>query len=473
MTKPTLRPDQIEDLAVLIGNKRHLLLSDPGTGKTPTVCVFMQYLWTHEKMGTCWSMPKSLMEKNREELLRFTDFSEDQIQIVDGRDGVRPGCAVYIMGFDRFALCWSDLPDYVGCHIVDELHMGFGGPTSKRTAQFIECGYEWPRFVWMTGTLVNGRYDSAWPAIHVIEPRYYGDHRTFYLYHADEDLWTGKLIGWRNHEKLQKIFARHSIRRTFEEVHGKESKIQFVEQVPMSPRQRELYAEFEDTAILELERFFVDGTEPGVGFIRARQIMEHPNRFPDLTNPGSYVDILPGEVPGKEAALLVHLEDHKRTGKPLIIFSSMIPQQIRVAEMVGALDMTYAVMNNETNMRQRAEIDREFQAGRIQVIICSPAVAGVGFNWQFWGDTEVDHIIFMSMSYQDTAFFQAYRRAMRQKRETPLRITIMEYRNSLDQRIFHLVAKKAAEANLIDPSRQRLEFKNHGENEPRYQDHVA
>ena len=71
----SLRPDQIEDLATLIANKRHGLGHEPACGKTPTVCALQWYLWNELQIGTVWAMPKSLLQKNRRELLRFTHFT--------------------------------------------------------------------------------------------------------------------------------------------------------------------------------------------------------------------------------------------------------------------------------------------------------------------------------------------------------------------------------------------------------------
>ncbi|WP_163774024.1 hypothetical protein, partial [Proteus mirabilis] len=68
-------------------------------------------------------------------------------------------------------------------------------------------------------------------------------------------------------------------------------------------------------------------------------------------------------------------------------------------------------------------------------IIGSPRVADCGFNWQFCGAKEVQDVLFVSMDYQDTAFFQAYKRAMREARRSALRIKISTYVDSIDQHI--------------------------------------
>ncbi|MFO7855855.1 MAG: DEAD/DEAH box helicase family protein [Paracoccaceae bacterium] len=142
---PELRPYQIAHLAFYIREKRCLDLSDPGTGKTPPACVYAQYLWQHERKRVVMTMPKSLLNKNRQEMLRFTQFEDHEVVVVDGTAKQRmkaiadPRHVVFLMGFQAFAKHWQDLAAAHGpgwAVIADEVHMGFGGSTSQRTADF-------------------------------------------------------------------------------------------------------------------------------------------------------------------------------------------------------------------------------------------------------------------------------------------------------------------------------------------------
>jgi SNF2 family DNA or RNA helicase len=417
------------------------------------------YLWTEEQVGTVWVMPKRLLKKNKRELHRFTRFVDEDVVIVDGTakqvaQQLASGAKVFLMGFRRFALSWKQLPRYVKAVHVDEFHMGFKSANSAQTRALFEAfdigGMEW--FLPMTGTLIEGKLTSAYPAIRIIEPRYYASEKMFEYQHAIRDL-DDKIIGWKNHAKLSTIFGRHFIRRTFAQVYGEQEIVHIPEVVEMHPRQREMYDKFHDEAVLDLERFYLDGTQPGVAFIRARQLMEHPNQFPDLTNPGTFFDVMPGDKPAKEELLEIHLADHENTGKPLIIFSSMVPQQRRVADMLGAIGFKYAIINGETPDKVSAQADLDFQDGKINALVCSPQCASVGFNWQFCGDQEVDHMIFMSTDFLDTTYLQARQRAIRGKRNSPLRITTMEYEDSLDQHIFGIIYRKSLDAHKVDPTR--------------------
>lgn len=428
------------------------------------------YLWKHHSIKTVWIMPKKLLHKNKRELHVFTEFEDGDVVIVDGtrkqiEEQISSGAKVFLMGFNRFHLSWKALPKEVMAVHVDEWHLGFKKINSGRTQSLIQFMRNHDRqFIPMTGTLINGELDTVYPAIHIINPNYYASYESFLNQHAIRDL-DNKIIGWRNHEKLSKILARHSIRRLFRDVHGDVEVVPIVEVVDMTPKQREMYDKLEKEALLELDKFFIDGTQPGVSFIRARQLMEHPNQFPDLTNPGSFIDILPGDIPEKEGLLDVHLEDHRRTGKPIIIFSMLVPQQKRILQMLKDKGFRAELINGETSLKQGDAIDVAIARGELDAVVASPPSAGVGYNWQWWGKVECDHMVFMNLPYLDGDYLQAIQRAIRGKRHSPLRVSIFEYANSLDQKVAWIVWRKSVEANKVDPTRPVLQLSRYEKEE--------
>ena len=526
--QPSLRDYQIADLAYMIANPKCMLLGDPGTGKTPPVCVMMFHIWQTHKKRTVWVMPMSLLDKNKDEIHRFTPLTDKQVVIVtdpkkltDGqrtlmeaikcgvltkpesckgpqktslgrlikeglvehrrgqllltdngvaalsgvpREFLRDEPVIYLMGFQRFAMSWHHFPKDVKAMFIDEFHLGFGGHNSNRTQQMYLFNEKLDWYVPMTGTLINGRLDTAYPAIHCIEPLYYPSHDAFMNYHAFLDEYD-RPIWWQNHEKLSEILGRHGIRRTFEMVYGKSKVVILPEVVTMSEPHRKMYDELHEDAYLELEDFFVDGTLPGVNTIRCRQLMEHPNNFPNLLNLGGFVDTLPGEEPAKLARLRILIQEHIATNTPIVIFSSLIPQQKQVAKILEEYKVSYGMMNGETSPKERSRIDQDFRAARIQALICSPPIAGVGYNWQFWGDHEVEHVMFLTLDYQDTSFAQAIRRFERGPRKTSLRVSIFQYRKSIDQRVMEIVRVKSKLANMVDATRTVFDFAVHTEND--------
>jgi hypothetical protein len=86
----SLRDYQVADLCYYMKNPRCLNLSDPGTGKTPSVVVCQWWLWSEHQCGTAFVMPLSLLKKNRDEILRFTHFKPDEVTIVTGMKPLWP-----------------------------------------------------------------------------------------------------------------------------------------------------------------------------------------------------------------------------------------------------------------------------------------------------------------------------------------------------------------------------------------------
>lgn len=451
-----LRDYQVADLAFYLQTPRCLNTSDPGTGKTASVCAYAWFLWSELGHRSVWTMPKSLLKKNLEELLEFSGFAPEDVVIVDGtpkqrQKAMETNAKVFIMGFTAYSTHYADLqalhPD-INCLLVDELHMGYGGHNSKRTKNMYKAMEKIKYFVGMTGTIINGRLNSAYPSIQVIDPGYYPyGYEQFMMIHSIEDDY-GRTVAWRHHSNLVPFFGKYCIRHSFEEIYGPEAKVIIHEKVPMHPAQREAYDVFEETALLELEQTWLDGSfSKAVHLIRCRQIMEHPQTL------GAPLDSI--ERTGKEERLLVHLENCKQSGKPMIVFASMVAQIERAAEIASNLGLRVGMIHGGVSVTKRFEIDERFRAGSLDVIIASPATTAVGYNWG-----HVDTIVFMSLDYMDSSFRQGYRRAIRGVRGKPLLIYILQYENSaVEDRIFGIVQTKADMANDVDKTVERLAIK--------------
>lgn len=489
MTELKLRPYQVKDLAFAIANPKSGNLSDPGTGKTPTACVLFDYWWRKHGWRTVWSMPKSLMEKNREELLKWTAFTEDDVVILEsdhakltkdwkgptftrmkkvkaltdkvGPDGkllketievpevakdliaANKDAKVFICTFaflrNHQARLLRTVPSIQGFGI-DELHMGYGSPGSAQTESFYWVNAHCKGLYGMTGTLVDGRLDSAFPFIHAIEPRYYGSYSGFVDEHAAWINDYGKVESWKNEAKLKAILERHTIRHSFEEVYGDEPVHFETILLPMFEEQRKAYDEFHEQAMLELEDGRVlDGSLPGVATIRASQIMAHPETMGLAKN----------EITAKDKKLM----EYANEGRPMLVFSAAQPEQERCVVRLEGEGLKVGLINANVSGAQRAAIDRDFRNGKLDAIVGSGPTVAVGYNWE-----RADHVVGVSWDYKDVNFVQAYRRASRGTRTTVLRVTTLAYEDSIDLRKMDILASKSQLANRVDESRRVLSF---------------
>jgi len=483
VSKPTLRPKQIEDLSFGIAHERWLNLSDPGTGKTPVTAVWLWYQFKELNRKSIWSQPKSLLYKNKEEVLRFTEFTPQDVVVLEhdhleAKEYERKGLAkgkrykrfknypqywdrlakgevidliaetpakVILCGFRFYTRFWKRIVNKggFGALAIDEAHMGYGSAGSQSTNALFDSLRYLPAMCAMTGTLLNGRLDSVWPLIHAIEPLYYLSYAGFRQQHVQFEDEYGRVLSWKNEEKVGAILLAHSVRHTFEEIYGKEPVIFQQDRVEMSDTMREAYDLFHDQAMLELEDGFLDGSLPGVATIRARQIMQHPETM----------GLCKGELTTKDERLLIHLQDAIERGEHLLVFAIYQPEQQRLVRLLQQAGRRVGLFNADTPMHVRVELDQQFRAGLIDDIVGSPATMAVGWNWE-----HVDHVIYMDLDYTDVTFLQAYRRASRGTRTKPLRVTVMEYYDSIDQRVQAIVTGKSITANKVDPTRPILTF---------------
>lgn len=354
-------------------------------------------------------------------------------------DGVKAVICTFAFMSAHWERVLQHFPD-IDLLLVDELHMGYGGLESKLTESFYYVNKHVSRFVGMTGTLINGRLDSAFPAIHVIEPRYYGSHMGFVYEHAAAMDDYGRVVMWKNHDKLKAIIEKHSIRRTFEEVYGKEDVVFLVEDLDLHPKVQEYYDQFEDQAILELEDGRVlDGSMVGVGQMRARQIMAHPETM--------FADV--PKWTEKDERLEVHL----RKGAKTLIFAALQPEQTRILKLCEELGLRAELINANVSGPQRARIDETAQRGELDVIVASGPTTAVGYNWEMF-----DLVIFASIDFMDVNVLQAYRRASRGTRTKTLHVVFLRYDTKVEHRLYGIVTAKSQLANVVDPTRRVLSF---------------
>lgn len=453
MTTLPLRQSQLADLAFMIAERRCGILHDPGVGKTPPVCVMAWYVWTTEGKRTVLVQPASLMRKNAREMQVFTPFKEEDIAVFDGskteKENLLCGDAkVLIMTAAHWRTHWRTIterfPD-IGLFAGDEWHMLYATMDSKRTAELAEFFWRFPkcRLLGMTGSLIAGRLSSAYPLIHLIQPRYYGNHQAFMNYHAVRDD-NGKVVSWKNHDRIATIMGKHGIRRSFADEYGPESKVLLMEKVDMNPKMKEAYDEFHEMAALELENTILDGSEPGAAAIRARQILAHPEVF----------GLCKSEKTGKDERFSVHLEDYRQTGQTgFVAFSALVPEAIRVHELIESFGFKCGLIHGGIHPKKRADIDAAYQAGELDAISATPGTAAVGYNWH--RTTEM-HMI--STNYQDVDFMQAMKRGLRGKRDNPLKVWVYRYRNTIEEHIHRVIERKSEDAWKVDNTVERIRF---------------
>lgn len=441
------RDYQIEDLSRLMLQRKCGLFHEPGAGKTYIAAMYSQYMVRYANEKVVWTQPGGIIKKNFRDILFSTDLAPEEVQIVQGTPEQRDKqmqnleAKVFLMSGQGYANEYEKLQKYqplLRHSIHDEIHLYYTTHGSARTANWYRACKRMKSIVPMTGTIIRGRLDSAYPVCHTLAPQYYGSDRAFNAHHAIYDE-GGKVFAWKNHERLKEVLQRSGIFRSFASIYGPEAKIIQVEKVEMNEAQAKVYKTLEETALIELADEWVDAGMPAVGAMRARQVLAAPELFG-----------IKGET-GKDAALRVHLEDHLKSGERLAIFSASTEEQLRIVKMIEEMKGTVGHINGTVSNIRRQEIDEQFNAGTLQFVVASPATAGIGFSWGF-----LNTLIFVSLDYLDDSFIQAYRRGIRGVRGHPLLIKILKYEGSIEDRIMAIIDRKSMDHHLINEAIEPL-----------------
>lgn len=448
----SLRDYQVEDLAVAIKNPRSFNISEPGTGKTPTFCALSWYYWSRKGKKTIIVQPNHLRSKNRLEVLRFSEFKPEEVVVLEkahdtygprkriGTDACQetgyinfldnPDAKVFCVGFTFLKNYWEDLLEFhpeIDLVVVDEGHLGYKTFDSKASVELYGLMNSCSGFYYCTGTPIDGRLDSCFAAIHIIEPSYYGSYQGFLAQHAGFIDDYNKVLYWVNEEKVTKILNRHGVIRRWKDVHGDQARnVIFVDDLNMKPKMAEAYLEFDEMACIELDGMMLDGTNPGVATMRARQIINCPQVFG--------ID----ERSSKED----YLEGIAEVGT--VVFASM-PKEVEAnAEILRGLGLKVGVMHGGVSHKQRVLIDEMYNDGRLDCVCATPAVASTGWNWQ-----RTVNIVYTSLDYLDSNLEQSIRRGERELRERPLNIYFLQYADSVDQKVWKIVCAKENLSNLV------------------------
>lgn len=435
-----LRDYQVKQLQYHLSADRTINRSEPSTGKTPTVCVYMKIKYQTEGKKAVFVMPTSLFGKNKEEVMKWCDYSESEIGMCNVGPEKRKevyrdsNVKCFIMSFDCFAKEWDLLPRDVDVVLIDEFHLGYSTHKSNRTQSYYRSSRRFKHFIIMTGTLIDGRYNSAYPAIAIIEPRYYLTHDNFMRYHGVFNNF-GQVVAWRNPDKLKEILRRHSCGISVREAYkDRKEDIIIFEKCMMDETQRKAYLEMEKDALVELEDSYIDARDSGgVKQIRCRQILSCPEAL------GIKIG-----TNGKDEMLKIHLEDAVAYKKPLLIFSIFEAEQERIVSICKEKGLRVALINGSVSSTKRFQIDKDFREGKLDVVVGSPATCSIGFNWE-----HVDRVIFTSCDYKDSTFKQSIARGNRGTRPEPLKVYILDYGTKVEKRIMDIIKRKSSESKKI------------------------
>ena len=439
-----LRPYQAQHCAFHITHRASLNYSACATGKTYTMAWLAEYYWKTEQCKTGLINPISLSVKNKDEIVRFTDFAEDEVQIVSGTPAKRAvqwkntKAKVFVVGPDLFGKEWEQMLPDVKSILVDESHLAYSGHKSARTQAFYMAQKKANHITFFTATPIgSGKASSIYYAFCCCAPLVFANFKRFMNYFAIYNS-LGYIIGWRHMDVLGEQLKKFSVGISFKEAfkNAAENIVSFETCDFGDSDIEEKYHSMEDDALMELDDRYVEANSGGVKLLRCRQLLECPEVF----------DLEP-KIRAKDELLKSHLQ-HILDGseKQILVYSAFVAEQERIVRICTEMGLRAGLINGSVVGAARASVAKKFESGEFQVLVASPATMAIGFNFEF-----VSSVVFVSADYDNSAFHQACFRGNRGTRSTPLPIYILVVNCKVEKKFWKKVLnEKEAYKKIVD-----------------------
>ena len=439
-----LRPYQAQHCAFHITHRASLNYSACATGKTYTMAWLAEYYWKTEQCKTVLINPISLSVKNKDEIVRFTDFAEDEVQIVSGTPAKRvvqwknTKAKVFIVGPDLFGKEWEQMLPDVKSILVDESHLAYSGHKSARTQAFYMAQKKANHITFFTATpLSSGAASCAYPLFAVCAPRIYTNNQRFMNYHCIKSN-LGFIVGWKNLDVLGRNLKTFSVGISFAEAYKNSpgNIISFEKCGFDDDELQRIYSEMEEEGLAELEDHYVETPNGAVALMKCRQLLSCPEA----------VGYNPKKL-AKMELLRTHLQRIvDGAEKQILVFSCFVAAQERVVALCKEMGLSVGLINGSVVGAARAQISDDFAKGRIQVLVASPLTMSVGHNFQ-----NIDELVFVDCDWSLSSFEQACFRGNRGGRSTPLPITILVVDCKVEKRYWKkLLGEKSQYKQIVD-----------------------
>lgn len=284
----------------------------------------------------------------------------------------------------------------------------------------------------LTGTPVENAIEELWSIYHVVFPQLFQGLREY-------SHLTRKTIARRVRPFL--------LRRMKEDVLAElPEKMESLELTELLPEQKKLYAAYlaklRTDTLKHLDRDTVRRNRIKIlaGITRLRQICCHPSLFVDGYEGSS----------AKFEQLLDILEESRRTGRRVLIFSQFTKMLKLIGKELAMQGQPYFYLDGETPAEKRVEICNRFNEGERELFLISLKAGGTGLNL-----TGADTVILYDLWWNPAVEEQAADRTHRIGQEKVVNVIKLVARGTIEEKMNELQDKKRELiADIIDSEEQ-------------------
>ncbi len=284
----------------------------------------------------------------------------------------------------------------------------------------------------LSGTPVENRLEELWSLMHFVNPGLLGGRSHFQERYALPIAGGDKGSARRLRAKIRPFVLRRMKREVIPELPPRTDAVLHVE---LDETERSVY----DAVRVATRKDVTEKLAKGGGvlaaleaLLRLRQASCHPSLVP-----GQH-----GETSSKIQRLLEALEEATSEGHKALVFSQWTGLLDLVEPHLRAASLAFTRLDGST--RDRARVVGEFQdPGGPPVMLVSLKAGGTGLNL-----TAADHVFLLDPWWNPAVEDQAADRAHRIGQDRPVMVYRMVAKDTVEERIFALQAKKRAIADV-------------------------
>lgn len=288
----------------------------------------------------------------------------------------------------------------------------------------------------LTGTPLMNSPDELWSLLRWLYPEQYTAFWTFYDDYVDayETSHGRKIVtGVKNPDALRFELSTRLVRRTKAEVLSLPDKTRQIISVTLPAKQRKLYQEAEKQMWFEVEQAIKEGDKNAVKFAEAAlkggKLYQVPNgaaRLVRLQQIASTPALLGGE---DESIKLDTAEEIILDNQPkqFVVFTKFVKTAELLVERLKAKGIRAAAFSGHVDSQARTELENEFQAGDIDVLVGTIAAMREGITL-----TAASDQIWLERDWTPANNEQGEDRCHRTGQRHPVTILIIQAEDTVD-----------------------------------------
>lgn len=287
----------------------------------------------------------------------------------------------------------------------------------------------------LTGTPIQNHLGEIWNLFQFTNPGLLGSFEQFkekFILPIEKDKDRVR------QQQLKRMIQPFLLRRTKSEVLEElPTKTEIIHHVELSPKERALYENIRQHALLSLEQGELNPIQTLAEITKLRQAACHPLLIDSE---------LPLATSAKLQRLLEILAELRENKHSTLVFSQFSSFLKLVAQALDALGMPYFYLDGQTAIKERERLVAEFQQGKVPIFLISLKAGGTGLNL-----TAADYVIHMDPWWNPAIEDQASDRSHRIGQTRPVTIYKLIASQTIEERILEMhKSKKSLSDSLLE-----------------------